>query len=94
MVVAPALEDMDSEDPPDGPSFMGWVDIPDVIRGLLQREWRLACTLEGQGQAGLPEPVRAPPPSLASLVMVHSWRKGCISVIDSSEGLPWLERER
>lgn len=37
LVVAPALEDLGSDDPPDGPSLLGWVDVADVLRGLLTR---------------------------------------------------------
>jgi len=35
LVVAPALEDLGGEDPPEGPSLLGWIDIADMLRGLL-----------------------------------------------------------
>lgn len=44
--MSPGLEDMEGEGigaEPSGPTLLGWIDIADILRGLLHRECVYLC---------------------------------------------------
>lgn len=46
LVMSPGLEDMEGEGigaEPSGPTLLGWIDIADILRGLLHRECVYLC---------------------------------------------------